>query len=58
MKRPLLALTCGDLGTDVVAVESKLKKYMSWGEIWNGVVRSHKAQRICHDLTIVIGAPG
>jgi hypothetical protein len=36
MKRPLLALTCGDPGTDVVAVESKLKKYMSWGEIWNG----------------------
>jgi hypothetical protein len=42
MKRPLIALTCGDLGTDVVAVERKLKKYMSWGEIWNGVVRPDK----------------
>jgi hypothetical protein len=42
MERPLIALTCGDLGTDVVAVERKLKKYMSWGEIWNGVVRPDK----------------
>jgi hypothetical protein len=42
MERPLIALTCGGLGTDVVDVESKLKKYMSWGEVWNGVVRSDK----------------
>ncbi|KAH7350607.1 P-loop containing nucleoside triphosphate hydrolase protein [Rhexocercosporidium sp. MPI-PUGE-AT-0058] len=38
VKRPLISLTCGDLGTHVTAVETTLKKYMSWGEIWNGVV--------------------
>ncbi|PVH80535.1 hypothetical protein DL98DRAFT_532071 [Cadophora sp. DSE1049] len=38
VKRPLISLTCGDLGTHVTTVEVTLKKYMSWGEIWNGVV--------------------
>ncbi|KAH7420153.1 P-loop containing nucleoside triphosphate hydrolase protein [Cadophora sp. MPI-SDFR-AT-0126] len=38
VKRPLISLTCGDLGTHVTTVEATLRKYMSWGEIWNGVV--------------------
>ena len=29
--RPLLSLTCGDLGTDAISVEAKLSQYMSYG---------------------------
>jgi len=37
-KRPLLSLTCGDLGTTAGEVESRLGRYMYLGEIWGAVV--------------------
>lgn len=36
--RPLLSLTCGDLGTTAVEVEKNLTKYMGYGELWGAVV--------------------
>lgn len=36
--RPLLSLTCGDLGTDGAQVEEKLNKYLKWGLSWGAVV--------------------
>ena len=37
-ERPLLSLTCGDLGTTAVDVEKNLNKYMTYGELWGAVV--------------------
>ncbi|KAL8775355.1 MAG: hypothetical protein Q9209_000363 [Squamulea sp. 1 TL-2023] len=37
-KRPLLSLTCGDLGTTAGEVESRLGRYMYLGEMWGAVV--------------------
>ena len=37
-KRPLLSLTCGDLGTTAEEVELGLGRYMSLGELWGAVV--------------------
>lgn len=37
-QRPLLALTCGDLGTHSDDVEKKLGQYLDWGELWGAVV--------------------
>ena len=37
-KRPLLALTCGGLGTYTNEVEKKLRQYLDWGELWGAVV--------------------
>ena len=37
-KRPLLSLTCGDLGTTAEEVELRLGRYMSLGELWGAVV--------------------
>ena len=37
-QRPLLSLTCGDLGTTAVEVEKNLTKYMGYGELWGAVV--------------------
>lgn len=37
-KRPLLSLTCGDLGTTAGEVESRLDRYMSLGQEWGAVV--------------------
>jgi len=42
-KRPLLSLTCGDLGTTAAEVESRLGRYMYLGEIWGAVVLLDKA---------------
>ena len=36
--RPLLSLTCGDLGTDGAEVEEKLGRYLNWGLGWGAVV--------------------
>ena len=36
--RPLLALTCGDLGTDSSKIETQLRQYFEWGELWGAVV--------------------
>lgn len=35
--RPLLSLTCGDLGTTAEEVEVRLGRYMSLGEAWESV---------------------
>ncbi len=32
-QRPLLALTCGDLGTQSAEVEKNLQQYLEWGEL-------------------------
>ena len=37
-QRPLLSLTCGDLGTTAAEVEKNLTKFMSFGELWGAVV--------------------
>ena len=37
-ERPLLSLTCGDLGTTAVEVEKNLNKYLGYGELWGAVV--------------------
>ena len=37
-ERPLLSLTCGDLGTTAVEVEKNLSRYMGYGELWGAVV--------------------
>ena len=37
-KRPLLPLTCGDLGTTAEEVEARLGRYMSLAERWGAVV--------------------
>ena len=37
-KRPLLSLTCGDLGTTAEEVELRLGRYMYLGEVWGAVV--------------------
>ena len=37
-QRPLLALTCGDLGTTPRDVEVSLDSYLHLGEKWNAVV--------------------
>ena len=37
-KRPLLSLTCGDLGTTAEEVELRLGRYMSLRETWGAVV--------------------
>lgn len=36
--RPLLSLTCGDIGTDEVAVEDSLSKWFKLAEIWGAVM--------------------
>ena len=36
--RPLLSLTCGDLGIDSNDVENNLGKYLNWGLGWGAVV--------------------
>lgn len=36
-QRPLLSLTCGDLGTTAEEVEVRLNRYMSLGEAWESV---------------------
>ena len=37
-ERPLLSLTCGDLGTTAEEVELRLGRFMSLGELWGAVV--------------------
>ena len=37
-ERPLLSLTCGDLGTTAVDVEKNLNRWMSYRELWGAVV--------------------
>ena len=37
-QRPLLALTCGDLGSYSSEVEEKLRQYFEWGELWGAIV--------------------
>ena len=37
-ERPLLSLTCRDLGTVATDVEKNLTKYMGYGELWGAVV--------------------
>ena len=37
-ERPLLSLTCGDLGTTAVDVESNLNYWMWYGELWGAVI--------------------
>lgn len=37
-KRPLVAITCGDLGTDAPAVERALNKWLQLGTLWNAVL--------------------
>ncbi|CAG8978561.1 hypothetical protein HYALB_00012435 [Hymenoscyphus albidus] len=36
--RPLLSLTCGDIGTDEVTVEDSLSKWFKLAEIWGAVI--------------------
>ncbi|KAH8687929.1 hypothetical protein BGZ60DRAFT_440107 [Tricladium varicosporioides] len=36
--RPLLSLTCGDIGTDEVTVEDSLSKWFKLAEIWGAVM--------------------
>lgn len=36
--RPLLSLTCGDIGTDEVTVEASLSKWFKLAEIWGAVM--------------------
>jgi hypothetical protein len=37
-ERPLLSLTCGDIGTDEFAVEENLSKWFKLAEIWGAVM--------------------
>lgn len=37
-ERPLLSLTCGDLGTTAVDLERNLNYWMGYGELWGAVV--------------------
>lgn len=38
LERPLLALTCGDIGTSAIEVERNLDRYLTWGEQWGAVL--------------------
>ena len=38
LERPLLSLTCSDLGTTADSVASALDNYLTLGETWNAVV--------------------
>lgn len=37
-KRPLLTVTCGDLGTDAMSVERELARWLRLGTLWNAVL--------------------
>lgn len=38
LERPLLALTCSDLGTTAEGVSEALENYLGLGELWDAVV--------------------
>lgn len=38
MGRPLLAMTCADIGTEPVEVDRNLAKYFALGESWGAVM--------------------
>ena len=53
--RPLLALTCGDIGTDEVKMEDQLSKWFRLAEIWGAVMLFDEAdvyleKRLTSDL--------
>ncbi|KAF7502671.1 hypothetical protein GJ744_005284 [Endocarpon pusillum] len=37
-QRPLLSLTCGDIGTDEVRMENQLSKWFKLGEVWGAIM--------------------
>lgn len=51
--RPLLSLTCGDLGTDGAEVEKNLDRYLNWGLAWGAVVLLDEADVFLEQRDIV-----